>query len=600
MIRLDSTIGELKVANIISTRMYNVCRKMELLSLGDIVAVEDSVWLEFRNSGKKTQSEAAALRKTYGGIDSNLSETDKLKHTLESQYPFLLESEYELIVKFHQETGTIPSLYIIEKFIVRTEDEKIKMVRDFYGLNEAQTCYSLSQMANARKLTTERVRQIVKEGIVLPWKLQLYVEKELMPSMENLIPADDIYWENLQKQNMLDESFLFTVHLVCSIMEGYSLVQLDESCNTYLVNRRLLKNVKLKGTLNEMCRVLELRRSKIKEYDIYKIMTSEKRKYHKDSVMLCRIVAEVVGKRYGVDIQNQRYVIASPNVLDISAAIEEILDQQGEPMSFESIWTSFKELYPQSNKVTKDKFRPYILRNPNIRAKGKTGIYVLKSWPNHFGGYLVDYLEYILRVKTEPVPFSELVELAREQFPQTSGKSISTLISMDHTGRFVVYKNGCVGLAENKRETDELKVKKRGRRQSFEARFTALKDFVLACRRLPLSSGLEEEQSLARWMANVEKNKSSISSDQYDSLHTFLDRFKDVPQNVMESHFLQMCDQIKITVTKTFEIPKFEKNPEEYRWFKKNLGVYAKYMDNRRSYFEDLLSYLRNFGFYFE
>ena len=70
-------------------------------------------------------------------------------------------------------------------------------------------------------------------------------------------------------------------------------------------------------------------------------------------------------------------------------------------------------------------------------------------------------------------------------------------------------------------------------------------------------------------------------------------------QNGTEYNFKQMCDRIKVIVNKTFELPSVTELPSESQWLRKNIEKYADYEDNRKTYFEDLLSYLRDFGFYF-
>ena len=112
------------------------------------------------------------------------------------------------------------------------------------------------------------------------------------------------------------------------------------------------------------------------------------------------------------------------------------------------------------------------------------------------------------------------------------------------------------------------------------------------------SNHSDEEQSLARWIQNSLSGNISTSNSQEEALQQFLIEYKDLPQSGLEYRFKQMCDVIKVFMTKNFVLPNFENNPSEYNWLYKNLDSYEKYTDNRKLYFIDLLSFLKDYGFY--
>ena len=169
---------------------------------------------------------------------------------------------------------------------------------------------------------------------------------------------------------------------------------------------------------------------------------------------------------------------------------------------------------------------------------------------------------------------------------------------MDKDNRFVIYEGDYIGLSDNSILDFALKKRKIIKRHTFDARFIDFKDFVITMKRLPIQTGSDEEQSLARWMINVLKSNIDSTDEQLSSLQDFLDSSKSLPQNGTEYNFKQMCDQIKVIVNQTFSLPNVIDHPSEYQWLRKNLEKFASYEDNRKSYFEDLLSYLKDFGFY--
>lgn len=568
--------------------------------------------LSVKNCGKKTSIEIEVFLAdfkqyfenatkdiaTNSGI-SEIDSRDKEIAELGFIYPFLLSKECECIVDFNQKNnGRFPYLYVAKLYILRSDLPRISIYRDYYGLNPSLTRHTLSEIGVKNNLTRERVRQLVSRSIPLPKKLQVGVRQYLGPLIDNVIAFDSLLWNKIQQDNILEEPYTQTALLVSALLDTHTILQIDDEDKEYLVRKSIVENVKIRSVSNNIRRVIELRRTTIEQLDILQYITSEKRLYHKDVDQLCIIYANFLKHKYAVEIEGNRFVTMLPNTLDISIAIENILEQRGKPMSLDELLESFNQLHPVNAIDSIAKFKPYILRNKNIRPKGKTGIYVLKNWKNHFTGSLTSYLEYILRSVEEPITLDDLVDFALEEFPNTNKKSIYSLIAMDKDDRFVIYEGDYIGLSDNPILDFDLRKRKIIKRHTFDTRFIDFKDFVVTMKRLPIQTGSDEEQSLARWMTNVLKSNIDSTDKQLSSLQDFLDSNKSLPQNGTEYNFKQMCDQIKVIVNQTFNLPNVIEHPSEYQWLRKNLEKYTSYEDNRKSYFEGLLSYLKDFGFY--
>lgn len=568
--------------------------------------------LSVKNCGKKTSIEIEVFLAdfkqyfenatkditTNSGI-SEIDSRDKEIAELGFIYPFLLSKECECIVDFNQKNnGRFPYLYVAKLYTLRSDLPRISIYRDYYGLNPSLTRHTLSEIGERNNLTRERVRQLVSRSIPLPKKLQVGVRQYLGPLIGNVISFDSLLWNKIQQENMLEEPYTQTALLVSALLDTHTILQIDDEDKEYLVRKSIVENVKIRSVSNNIRRVIELRRTTIEQLDILQYITSEKRLYHKDVDQLCIIYANFLKHKYAVEIEGNRFVTMLPNTLDISIAIENILEQRGKPMSLDELLESFNQLHPVNAIDSIAKFKPYILRNKNIRPKGKTGIYVLKNWKNHFTGSLTSYLEYILRSVEEPITLDDLVDFALEEFPNTNKKSIYSLIAMDKDNRFVIYEGDYIGLSDNPILDFDLRKRKIVKRHTFDTRFIDFKDFVVTMKRLPIQTGSDEEQSLARWMTNVLKSNIDSTDEQLSSLQDFLDSNKSLPQNGTEYNFKQMCDQIKVIVNQTFNLPNIMEHPSEYQWLRKNLEKYTSYEDNRKSYFEELLSYLKDFGFY--
>lgn len=569
--------------------------------------------LSVKNCGKKTSVEIGSFladfklyfeeaTKDIDTISSipEINSRDKEIAELGFKYPFLLSKECENIVDFvQQKDGLFPYLYIARLYILRSDNPRINIYRDYYGLNFSFARQTLSDIGKKNNLTRERVRQIVAHSIPLPQKLQEGVRQYLDPLISDVIAFDSLLWNKIQRENMLKESYIQTALLVSALLDTHTILQIDDDDKEYLVKKSITENVKVRNVLNNIRRVIELRRTIIEQLDILQYIKSDNRPYHKDVSQLCVIYASFIKRKYSVEIEDNRIIIMLPNALDISIAIENILEQKGEPMSLDELLNVFNQLHPANAIGSTAKFKPYILRNRNIRPKGKTGIYVLKGWKNHFTGTLTNYLEHILRYFDEPISLDDLVDFALEEFPNSNKKSIYSLITKEKDERFIIYEGEYIGLSNNTILSFNLKEHKIAKRHTFDTRFSDFKAFVTTMKRFPILTGSDYEQSLARWLINVLKSNINTHQGQLSSLEEFLDNNKTIPQNGTEYNYKQMCDQIKIIVNKTFNIPNAVEYKSEYRWLVKNLKSYIYYEDNRKLYFEDLLSFLRDYGFYF-
>lgn len=517
---------------------------------------------------------------------------------LSHKFPFLLDKECADIIDFENQNETFPFLFIVLQFIKRGEGRQLNFIRDYYGLDPTKSKMTLDQIAKQNGLSRERVRQIISQHVILPGNLNEEVRKNYFSTLPNIIPIDSHILGEIGKNNLLERTTFPLLYLLDIIMDDYTIIQIDESDKEYLVNKELLQNVKVRFTLNSISRIIELQRTQVEKIDILKFIKSKKRGYHKEVSVLCSIFANFLKRKYeNINIQENRFITIFPNKLDISKAIEDILSDNGSPMSINELFLSFNTIHPQYKIPNLSKFKPYILRNNNLIPKGKTGIYILKGWDNHFIGSITDYIFHVLEIFEEPLYIDDLYNFVQQEFPKTTLRSVTSLMALDQKQRFVVYEGNYYGLNVFNNAMLNLKERKVFKRYSFDLRLTELEEFVKLKKRMPISNGDEEEMSLSRWINNIFKGNINVTNDQLKSLEEFMEQNKTIPQNGFEYKFKQMCDQIKILIFKNFTLPKLKTNPTEYFWFKKNLAKYKTYEDNRKRYFEDLLSYLVNFGY---
>lgn len=568
--------------------------------------------VSFKKCGKKTATEFEGFLNRFNdlfeeltqNIDINaeqpqFSQQDILAEEIGNKYPFLLRKECITVAKFIHNNDYQPILFLLYKYIYRNEELRFKVYKDFYGLNIDSKRCTLDEIAHSQGLSRERVRQITSCGIPLPNGIKDKEVAQINDSIGNIIAFDSLVWDDLKKKHMLKDEAVEMPLLLCSLSGYYTIIQIDDDDICYLVKRELVENVRIRNVFNSIRKTINARRSVVEKLDILSYIKSDKRKYHRDVAQLCSIYSKFISTLPNVKVIDDRFIVLMPNMIDISLAIESILYDKGFPMTLLELFDEFNKLHLNHWITTLHQFKPFIQRNPNIKPKGKRGIYVLAHWKNQFTGSLVEYIEHVLKMCGEPAHIDDILDFIKEEFPDTTKKSVYSLLTGSYSNRFVSFEGNFFGLIEHQNDNANLRVKRFITRKSFDERFDEFKAFVLLHKRIPIASGsTEEEDSLNRWMRNVQIGNVESTSEHSRKLKTFIDANKELPQDGFEYKFKLMCDQIKVIVSQTFALPSRSEHLSEYNWLQKYKDSYHTYEDNRRCYFEDLLSYLRDYGFY--
>lgn len=516
------------------------------------------------------------------------------------KFSFLLPDECEKVADFTQKHGS-PVLYLAYKYITRNHDDKCVINKDYYGFNYKHRRYSLDEIARRQRLSRERVRQIVNAGIAIPNDINEKAIAKIYRTIGDVIAFDSLVWKEIREANMLQLERVNVPLLVCSISDQYVVIQIHENDKCYLVKRALIENVKVRSVCNALLKKIQARRSVIEQVDILSIIKADKRKYHRNVSGLCQIFARFISNFANVEINDNRYIVLMPNSIDISLAIENILSDKGRPMNAQELLDEFNSLHPSKSISSIEQLRPYIHKNPKIRPKGKRGIYILSHWQQEFTGSMVEYIEHILNTCGEPVHIDDILDFVQEEFPETTKNSVYSSMTGKYSNRFISYEGNLFWLADQHCNNSLLRKRRVAQRKSFDVRFAELQEFVTCHKRMPLISGeTDDEHSLGRWLNAVKKGITVITLEQLNELESFLAVNSALPQNGHEHNFLIMCDQIKIILSQTFSLPNRADHWSGYNWFAKNKEIYLDYTDNRKMYFEDLLSYLKDFGFYLD
>lgn len=517
---------------------------------------------------------------------------------LSEKFPFLQQDECEEVADFTKQYGS-PILYLLLKYITHNDGDKFEIHKKYYGFNSRRKRYTTSEIARIKRMSQERVRQIIRAGIAIPSGIDERAITKLHKSIGDVIAFDSSVWKEIREKNMLERERVDIPLLVCATSDQYAAIQIHEKDVCYLVKRALIENIRVRSVCNELLKTIQARRSVVEHLDILSFIKSAKRKYHRNVQQLCPIYSRFLSTFPNVTVIDDRHIILLPNAIDPMLAIESILSDKGNPMSAQEIFEEYNKLHPTQSIPSLAQLKSYLQRNNNIKPKGKRGIYVLSHWENQFTGSLVEYIEHVLQTCEEPVHIDDLLDFTQEEFPNTNKKSIYTLLTGSYGERFVAFEDNYFGLANHQYDNSKLKVKRNVQRKSFDERFDDYKNFVSLHKRIPFASGInDEEASLNRWMRNAQLGNIDLTIEQANRVNSFFDANSTLPQDGREYSFKKMCDQIKVIVAQTFALPSNKEHVSEYTWLRKHSRAYQTYTGNRRQYFEELQSFLKDYGFY--
>ena len=125
-----------------------------------------------------------------------------------------------------------------------------------------------------------------------------------------------------------------------------------------------------------------------------------------------------------------------------------------------------------------------------------------------------------------------------------------------------------------------------------------LVNFIKSYHRFPYASGGDLEQSLQRWLYNIE-HEAAISLEHKTVLSNTLQPYRDahLPENSLEEDCAEMCEKIKEFIQREYELPTRQSNIELFEWLSRSKANYNSYIDNRRYYLTELFNYIHSLGF---
>jgi len=588
----ESEFNRLK--NTLSVRGLHLCETI-WSSYKDIIPYFEYTLQEFSKifkGKKKSSGELYSLLCEFKAIYSeNKDKSDQEFKEIEREnlFPFLMDRELEYISAFHSQHGRYPMLYILKSYFAVSSERVDSLYAYKFGILTGEH-KTREEVANVYQLTSERVRQLIQN-----YKLDTSMAFTTLKDWEYYTVNAPIV---LTKQS----SFYKETAQAENVTEGYdAFVGLLNTIISYRKIRRNNEKIFIKAEYEKKARLILNMLTEVLQEKYTRDTTIQLTKIIGQKAISMEIAKTFLSEVFEVDIHPGDTIEVKQGKIDVSKEIIEVLETFGHAMSLDDIYMFFKDKYPDHKYEEAIQLRPIIINSDEIVAIGKSGQYALKKW-NTFTGCIKDCAYMILQEATEPMPDTELVEKILEYFPNSSFRSIMSTLVSDPQERFTHYTDSSTWLVEKDHLTNKIKVRSR---ISSEDRFEDLKAFIATYKRWPFASGGDEEASLARWIYNHSRRDLLPGYDPEEArqIEKLQEEFTHLPHNNSEYEFQNKCTDFRIFLGKSFRLPN-EDSVNEYeaelaKWFNKVKSKKDPYEDNKQLYFNELLEYLSDFGFYF-
>ena len=541
---------------------------------------------------RKTAKELFAFLQAFSSTlnEALLKSEEDLKYQqLEEAFPFLLKPELEFVKEKENELGHLPMFYILEHFLSLSSDRSSLVFSMYYGINGGQAL-TLEELAKMNGCSRERIRQLV-HGFKLPSYLKS--NRGIWDYYKHIPPflfegCDD--YNTIVQEESINPSYISFCGLVIASL---SYVPIRFNNDVFLVPNKCEKTAR---------KLLVQIRSLFKEKYSKDTAFSIKDLFHPASETTFQICKIVIKELYDTPVSEEGTFVIKQGYISIEEELINVLEIFGEPMSLEDLFVLFKDKYPDHKFVEARSIYNHIAKSDSIIAIGKTGRYGLKKW-NLFHGSIRDYVYEFLEQHETPQPDSVLIPAVLEVFPNTNKKSILSSLKSDEKCRFIRFQDSYTGLS-SRSYSSELRLIPTRKSIPFEERLEDLRRFIIKHKRFPFTHGGDEELSLNRWIGNHTREGAGYyyNKEQARRILGVLSEFASYPHNETEYVFQQMCSDYRYFINNVYRLPELDsiddKEQELAAWFNRSLLKYNSFKDNRKLYFQELLGFLSDFGFY--
>ncbi|MDP2424082.1 MAG: hypothetical protein U1C46_02030 [Bacteroidales bacterium] len=463
-------ILELKMLENFSERTKNICLDNSLETIYKLIEYynEHGGFQNLRNCGTKSNGELVSMIEKYIGrfkVEPEML-TSEGHHRSFEEYKIFCFEQFGL---GSEEAEKFRHSFIEERFpffqFILLILKRLLNPREFF-LFEHNFSYfnnkkklTLQAAGNLYGITRERIRQVSHDipfktrEILSAFSLELhfitnYLQYDLK-FRKDMILVDQQTADTINKMEGMDcTTRFFAFGLSILFQNDYYFFQEDihDYRNYYLVNRDHATLFDFSEFYHQLSLENQTRRKTDQLIDFgtflqpfYRRQGARRNKHIED---LCKFIAQ---QEFNFEVTpTDQFVLPRNTIIRLSERIFDIIKEKGRPMHLKEI---FAQLKSRGFRVPPsiESLRSSVLISDEIVALGKTSTYALKEWSQLKTGTIKKIAKDYLEQQDKPVHLSELSKYVN-QYRKTLDKNIYANLKLDHTGTFIFFKGGFIGL----------------------------------------------------------------------------------------------------------------------------------------------------------
>ena len=511
-----------------------------------------------KNCGRQTAEELSAFLKEMSSVNiDDLPEVDEAtiqKSEKIDQYSRILNlsnDSIEDLICLENKLNRFPLLATIQKYIEELEDRSKRVLDGLIDIYNGQELVSRDALSYELGLTGERLRQLRNKVF---HNLKAYIREigQHVEVFDYVLNATTKY--NEDECTNFQDNFIYFILSLCNsrwtIIGDIGDVFFNpygHQINLNIVSTALAKEFDFQKFLRSFDDIYKSKRTTDLEINLASYCLD----FFKREIqiaMLENIVYEckkIVLRLYDCSSNGDVLLLGSNAYKGRSEAIEEILRNNGRPMSAKDIYQVLQDNYPDIKCKNISSVTSAIHTSSNIQPVGRSGMYVLVGWDDseYRGGTIREFSEeFLLDSPDKIASISDIGNYVRQFRPSASDASIQSNLLAEANNKFSLYtKNDVKYIGFSGRDYDPSYVPAQESfvvSRAFSVSRRMFEEFIVANNRFPFASGDdidEEERRLGRFWQNLQnKIKRNAATEEELEMVEYIENtypYQNIPKN---------------------------------------------------------------------
>lgn len=545
------------------------------------------------------------FREEYLSRANSLPDTDAV--SIRSDYTFLSDEEQAFVTSFYKAHGRYPVWFIALCYYRRASERPSQAFARVNGLWGRYD--SIQTLAEEYGLTLERVRQLSrftfrdKKDIPPVWSRERWATASCY--QQPVLTEENTHWAELCQLEQLGDLDFYAGLAILSKVRPIGVVALMAD-GTSANGRRAkddpwqqpevlfgfdlrLNSFHFAACLKELGHEATLQRINDKTQpleavarDFFQPETDEETRAE-----VLRILKEVLPMLAHVRVEGDD-VILQTNRINYGQEIYQILQQHGEAMTVDDIYTEFRHLHPDDHHTDSTFIRSYMLQDERFEAVGRKSTYQLKEW-QRFSGALGDLAVKLLIDSEVPLTQEELCQkmlAARSNTTHKSCVSSIYLAVMDGRLQYLMTE-------ENPSTTAYVGLSARDYPERFwcstltvDGVVSSMHRFITENGRWPYITNRKGIEGVLSYNLRKYTSKLHVTEDEYTRYHQGMADIPSYlyPKNERDATFITRCNTLRDFQQQNHRLPKNEEEPQLMEWYRKTQNKQHE-LDELRNYY---------------